>query len=367
VGCTNAPDSHCSNKGGPPFTTVETTPVIAEKPFIMYDKPSDRFFLMVPKLETDKSGGTKDYDNVDQIDFHNVYVATENDSAATINEKLSQGLHLILTPGNYNLTESIRVTKPGTVILGIGFPTLIATTASSSCISVGDVDGVRVAGVLLQAGTTGISNLLTWGDNVCAGDDTNPGFLYDCFARVGGPYDAATQPVGADTMVVINRGNVIGDNLWLWRADHSISGRIVNGQNPCQTGIRVNGDHVTMYGLASEHTLGNLSEWYGDHGNVYFYQSEYPYDVDTSYKGVSYFVNDKVQNHSAWGVGVYSYFRDHPVVAKTGIQTPTGSGIHFTNSLSVFLNGYGEISHVINQTGDAVTHVNDQSYVCEFP
>lgn len=374
VGCTNAPASHCNNKNGLPFTTVEETPVIAEKPYIMYDNTADRYYLMVPNLETNKVGGTKDYDNVDQIDFHNVYVATEKDSADVINGKLAQGLHIILSPGNYTLTESIQVTKPNMVILGIGFPTLIASTASyhgnatpSPCITVGNVDGVKIAGVLLQAGTTGISTLLEWGQKGYAGDASNPGFLYDCFARVGGPYDPATHPVGAEQMVVINNGNVIGDNLWLWRADHTVAGIAVNGENPCSTGIQVNGDDVIMYGLACEHTLGNLTEWNGENGRVYFYQSEYPYDVEPGYKGVSYMVNDSVQKHQAWGVGVYCYFRDHPVVAPTGIHTPTGSGIHFTNSLSVFLNGHGEISHVINSTGDPVTHVNDQSYVCDFP
>ena len=366
VGCTNAPPFHCSNKNGLPFTTVAETPVIAEKPYIMYDNTVDRYYLMVPKLEENKVGETKDYENVDQIDFHNVYVATEKDSAATINTKLNQGLDIILCPGNYTLTESIQVTRPNTTILGIGFPTLIASTASP-CITVGNVDGVRIAGVLLEAGTTGISILLEWGQKGYAGDPNNPGFLYDCFARVGGPYDPATHPVGVEQMVVINNGNIIGDNLWLWRADHTVAGKVINGDNPCSTGIQVNGDDVTIYGLASEHTLGNLTEWNGENGNVYFYQSEYPYDVDISYTGISYKVADTVQNHHAWGVGVYSYFRDHPVVAKAGIETPTGSGIHFTNSLSVFLNGLGEIAHVINDSGDSVTHVNDQSYVCEFP
>ncbi len=49
--------------------------------------------------------------------------------------------------------------------------------------------------------------------------------------------------------------------------------------NPVATGIQVNGDNVIAYGLAVEHTLGNMVEWNGNQGRVYFYQSEYPYDV----------------------------------------------------------------------------------------
>jgi len=376
VGCTNAPASHCSNKGGAPFTTIPQTPVIAEKPYLMYDQGSSRYYLMVPKLEKNKVGVTKDYDNVDQIDFQHVYVATENDSASVINEKLSEGLHIILCPGNYTLKESIQITKPNTYILGIGFPTLIASNPDdpschpSPCITVGNVDGVRIAGVLLQAGTVGIPTLLEWGNGEYAGDPNNPGFLYDCFARVGGPYDPHVTPVASEKMVVINSGNVVGDNLWLWRADHDKVGTVYNKMNPCDTGIQVNGDNVTMYGLAVEHTLKNLTEWNGENGNVYFYQSEYPYDVTSDYGDqgyVSYKVNSAVQSHHAWGVGVYSYFRDYPVIVSSGIETPTGANIHFTNSLSVFLNGKGQISHVINHEGDAVNAIGEQSYVCDGP
>ena len=63
----------------------------------------------------------------------------------------------------------------------------------------------------------------------------------------------------------------------------------------------------------SEHHLSNLLEWNGENGKTYFYQSEYPYDVDSSYadKGyAAYKVGDNVKNHEAWGVGAYTYFRD---------------------------------------------------------
>ena len=33
------------------------------------------------------------------------------------------------------------------------------------------------------------------------------------------------------------------------------------------------------YGLAVEHTLGDLTRWHGERGATYFYQSEMPYDA----------------------------------------------------------------------------------------
>ena len=83
---------------------------------------------------------------------------------------------------------------------------------------------------------------------------------------------------------------------------------------------------MIAYGLASEHTLANLVEWNGNNGRVYFYQSEFPYDVtqenyaDKGY--VSFKVNEKVTSLTAYGIGAYSYFRDHPVEVSSGIHSP---------------------------------------------
>lgn len=106
-----------------------------------------------------------------------------------------------------------------------------------------------------------------------AGDPTAPGIMYSIFARVGGP---DSSPVQADTMLRIDSGNVIGDNFWLWRADHTVSGAVKNGANPSAHGAIITGDDVTLYGLAVEHTLQDLVQWSGDRGTTIFFQSELP-------------------------------------------------------------------------------------------
>jgi hypothetical protein len=153
---------------------------------------------------------------------------------------------------------------------------------------------------------------------------------------------------------------VIYDNTWLWRAgtplvclhpavcvrvhtvcvcecgvaDHTVSGLVFNSSNPVQNGLVVTGDNVIAYGLAVEHTLGDLvvrcrcccchccdssipwllhshctvtmhslsgcgvchlstskprhavvvavcvrQSWEGENGKTFFFQSELPYDV----------------------------------------------------------------------------------------
>lgn len=123
------------------------------------------------------------------------------------------------------------------MLIGLGFPTLIAV-AGKPLIVVGDVLNVRLVGpLLLQAGKQATPTLLRWGNSThFPGDSVKPGIMYDIFARVGGPDLYETQ---AASMVQIFSGNVIGDNLWLWRADHTVSGLVTDGKNPCNHGLQV--------------------------------------------------------------------------------------------------------------------------------
>ena len=358
---------------GLPYTTVDEVPVIVEKPYIVMTD-GGKYSLMVPRVEMNKRGPTPNYDNADEIPFENVFVAgddicPDNCLAKTINEKLAAGLNVVLQPGIYHLEDSIVVGNANAVLLGVGLATLMAPP-DKPCIQVGDVDGVKVSGILLQATDKehAAPALLQWGSSKgYSGNAAAPGAVHDVFARVGA--DEHTE-VGAETMFQINSGNVIIDDTWLWRGDHTIDGLVYNSKNHVRTGFEVNGDDVIAYGLAVEHTLGHLVEWNGENGRTYFYQSELPYDVDQKYgdAGFSgYKVGDNVQKHEAWGAGVYSFYRDHLVDTPTGIIVPKNAGIKFHNSLTVKLNGNGGIDHVINDKGDEVKGANTAiAYVCEY-
>jgi hypothetical protein len=102
LGNQNAPANHCGNDfGNVPATTVDVTPTIVEKPYIV--SKGSTYSLMIPKLEKNKVGPTAGYNNADEVPFENVYVANENDTFEVINSKLEEGLHLLLQPGQYNL------------------------------------------------------------------------------------------------------------------------------------------------------------------------------------------------------------------------------------------------------------------------
>jgi hypothetical protein len=172
--------------------------------------------------------------------------------------------------------------------------------------------------------------------------------------RVGGPEASGVQ---VDTMLKIQSGNVVGDNLWLWRGDHTIDGvGIVDSNNPVKNGAIINGDDVTMYGLMVEHTLEDLVQWNGERGTTFFMQSEMPYDVDTTYGKngfTGYRIADGVTQHKAYGIGIYNFFRDYAVDVPTAISVPESLVSEFYSPLTVYLNGMGGIEHVINTYGAA--------------
>ena len=70
----------------------------------------------------------------------------------------------------------------------------------------------------------------------------------------------------------------------------------------------------------------------------------------------SYKVADAVKSHEAWGVGVYAYFRDAPVRARSAVEAPAVPGVKFHSLTTVWLNGRAgsEISHIINDVGGRV-------------
>jgi len=200
--------------------------------------------------------------------------------------------------------------------------------------------------------------------------ESSPICLHDVFFRVGGA--AAGR---AAVNLLVNSSDTIIDHTWIWRADH---GRGVGWQsNTSANGLVVNGDHVTAYGLFVEHHQEFQVMWNGEDGRTYFYQSEIPYDPPnqasyTSAKGVngwaSYKVSDNVNRHEAWGLGIYSVFLKPDVVLSRAIEVPQRPGVRFHDMITVALGNLGEISHVIDDAGEAArinSHVTPK--VAEFP
>ncbi|WP_454859888.1 adenylyl cyclase [Promicromonospora soli] len=352
-------------------TTVDRTPISREAPFL-YRGADGELAVFVPNARTDSSGTdwSTSAESGASVGMNNFYVAREDvDTAATINAALADGKNLILTPGVYELDTALRVERAGTVILGLGYASL-TPTAGNGVLEIGDVSGVKVAGITADANVPESTTLIRVGpEGASVSDPADPTTLTDVFVRVGGPWEGK-----AVTSIEVNSDNTLLDHIWAWRADHG-NGVSWDG-NTGAHGVVVNGDDVTATGLFVEHYQENQTIWNGEGGRTIFYQSEIPYDppsqaafMDGDRLGyASYRVADGVTSHEAIGLGVYSFFnQDVDIRAESGILAPNAAGVRFRSMTSVFLNGSGGINHVINDTGAPAVGAFASPQVIAYP
>jgi hypothetical protein len=339
----------------PPFTKVERTPIVREKPFLEVNSKNN-WSVRLPSFTVDSQGITWRSGSTPgrSLPLSSFYIAHPDvDSAASLNAQLNKGRNLLFTPGIYDLTEPIRVNRANTIVMGLGFATLHPTHGTAA-VTTADVGGVEISGLLIDAGSEMSPVLMEIGPE---GSKTlhlqNPTTLHDVFFRVGG------AGVGrAQVNLRINSNDTIIDHTWIWRADHG-SG-VGWTSNLSANGLVVNGSNVTAYGLFVEHHQQFQVLWNGNGGKTYFYQSEIPYDPPdqpsyTSAAGIngwaSYKVADAVNDHEAWGLGIYSVFRRPNVVLTRAIEAPVHINVRFHHMITVALDDKGEISNVIDDKG----------------
>lgn len=356
----------------PPYTKVDRTPVVREKPFLEVDAKGN-WSVRVPALRTESEGITWRAGSTPgrSIPVSHFYVARpDKDSAASINAQLAKGKDLLFAPGIFELTEPIRVTRADTVVLGMGFATL-KPIRGTPALRTADADGIEIAGLLFDAGTEISPVLVEVGPEGSKNLHTkSPIVLHDVFFRVGGAGLGSAQ-----VNLRINSNDTIVDHTWIWRADHGAG--VGWNSNLSTNGLVVNGDNVTIYGLFVEHHQQFQVLWKGNGGRTYFYQSEIPYDPPdqasfTSAPGIngwaSYKVADGVTDHEAWGLGVYSVFRKPNVVLTRAIEVPHKPGVRFHHMVTIALDDKGEISNVIDdQGGPTSIKPRTTPRVTEFP
>ena len=352
---------------GGPYTTLPSSSVTREAPYLYVDSGGNQN-VFVPSAQSGSSGTTWAGGATPgtSIPIDRFYVAKPSDSAATINSALRTGRNLILTPGIYHLDQSISVTRPDTVVLGLGFPTLIPTNGNAA-MTTARAKGILISGVMFDAGPVNSPVLLQVGSGHARSDNesSDPSTLSDVFFRIGG-----ATPGSATTSLVVNSNNVILDDIWAWRADHG------NGvgwtSNTADTGVIVNGDNVTAYGLFVEHYQKYETIWNGNGGTVVFFQNEMPYDPPNQAAwmeapGVdgwaAFKVGDAVTSFHGYGMGSYSFFNQGVnIYAAHAFEVPATlppGSLH--NLLTVFLDpshGLGGILNVVNDTGGPSTIAN---------
>ncbi|MEV5375260.1 coagulation factor 5/8 type domain-containing protein [Streptomyces nondiastaticus] len=361
AGVRNAPPTTFPD---PPRTSVDRTPVVREKPFLYVDR-SGAYRVFVPALRRAAEGTTWSGGAVppgSSRPLGRFFVVRPGTAAARANEALAAGKDLLITPGVHHLDRPLRVTRPGTVVLGLGLATLVPDRGTAA-LTVADVDGVRIAGLLADAGPAASPALMEIGPpGARRRHAADPVSLHDVFFRVGG-----AGPARAVRSLVVHSSDVIGDDLWLWRADHG--GGVGWTDNPAAEGLVVDGRDVTMYGLFVEHYQRDQVRWNGDGGRTYFFQNELPYDppgrAAWSERGgdgpPAYRVGPSVTRHEAWGLGSYCHFMSATGLATArAFEAPRRPGVRLHSMVAVSLGGDCSYRHVAGGSGgpaDAGTRV----------
>ncbi len=350
---------------GGPYTTLPTSPVTEEAPFL-YTSPSGAMNVFVPSVQYNSSGPSwaAGSEPGTTIGISRFFVASPNTPIDEINSALDEGGNLLLTPGVYALSRPIVVNHPDTVVLGLGFATLVPQNGTAALI-VRPNNGVKVSGLIVDAGPVTSPVLVSVGTSHRHENEVgNPNLIQDVFLRIGGA-TAGSATVG----IVDNANNSIIDDVWAWRADHG------NGvgwtSNVADTGLVVNANNVTAYGLFVEHFQKTEVQWNGQGGSVIFFQNEMPYDPPSqaawmSAPGVDGYpalaVAPNVTSFQGYGMGSYSFFNQGVPVysANAFVVPPTLAPSSLHDLLTVFLNSSasGGILNVVNNTGGSSTAAN---------
>ena len=308
-----------------PYTTLATSPVTQEEPFLQTDAAGN-YSVFVPALQHNSSGTSWQAGPAagTSVPISKFFIATPSTPVLAIDAALALGRNLLLTPGVYDLKAPILVSRPNTIVLGLGFPTLVPQNGTAAMQVLG-VPGVKLSGMIFDAGPKNSPVLLQVGGPLAAatGSASDPSLVQDVFFRIGG----ATAGSATDSLVV-NSSHVILDDIWAWRADHGAG--VGWTSNTADNGLTVNGNDVTAYGLAVEHYQKNEVVWNGQGGEDIFFQNEMPYDPPSQAAWMSspttdgypaFVISPRVTSFSGYGLGSYCFFNQGvPIQSATAFR-----------------------------------------------
>jgi hypothetical protein len=347
-------------------TVLATSPVSEEAPFL-YTDASGKFDVFVPAVRTNSAGPSwaSGSEAGKSLPLSSFLVATPATPVAAIDLALAVGKNLIFTPGVYDVSAPILVSRPDTVVLGLGFATLVPAHGVTPMV-VAPNTGVKVSGLIFDAGPVNSPALLSVGTPLpAAGAVSDPDTIQDVFFRIGG---AETTATSATASLLDNASNSIMDDVWAWRADH---GNDVGWTaNKGDTGLVVTGNNVTAYGLAVEHYQKSEVVWSGQGGTDVFFQNEQPYDVPSqsawnesaTFSGYPAFqVGSRVKTFTGYGMGSYVVFIDTSATLNVteAFQAPQAPGVKFTDVFGLWIGGSGGLNSIINGTGGPATNTSD--------
>jgi hypothetical protein len=351
------------------ITELPQSPVTEEEPFL-YTGSNGSWNVFVPAVQHNSTGpnflsGTEAGTSVPLSQF---FIASPSTPEFEVQAALDHGQDLVLTPGLYDLNAPIVVSHPDTIVLGLGFATLVPQRGNAAMVVVPN-NGVKLSGMIFDAGPVNSPVLLSVGTpgqfsggNFAGNNSANdPDLIQDIFFRIGG---AESTAVSASVSLLDNADNSIIDDVWAWRADHGANASVTGPQgqvgagwtyNQANTGLVVTGNNVTAYGLAVEHYQQNEVVWSGNNGTVVFFQNELPYDapsqtawqtspVQPGYP--SFLVTNNVQSFNGYGMASYVVFiyTNATLWDSAAFEAPQNPGVQFTDTMDLFISSTCQVN-----------------------
>ena len=365
----------------PPYTNLASTPVSREKPYLTLDA-AGQYNVFVPAVRQDSAGTTWENGPTAgrSIPLSDFYVASPADSVKTINSQLARGKNLLLTPGVYDVDQSIEVKRANTVVLGLGMATLTAVNGAVP-LTVADVPGVDIAAVTVDAGEVNSPALMRIGKptNPGAGGSANslnhsdPADPDHAPRRVL-PHRRPARRQGLCQSRGQQRQRAPGRHLGLAcrsrqrrRLDHQHRGqrrhrqrRRRHGHGAVRRALPAVQRHLERRTrqdrLLPERTALRRA------------RTRPPGSMTAVLGWAGYKIADSVTTHELWGGGSYVYNNVDPTIHATrGFEVPVTPGVKLHDLLTVNL-GAGTLDHVVNDTGAPVSTdaVGVPSYVASF-
>ncbi|KAJ1452337.1 hypothetical protein M885DRAFT_527207 [Pelagophyceae sp. CCMP2097] len=357
VGCVGGEAHSIPQRMGRAVLRVEAAPLVAAKPYLTLGADG-LYTLQIPDVVANATDAFLGPQKGRAVPLNDVFVAKPSDARdGTLHAKLAAGLHVILTPGVYELDDPLDLDHRGQTLLGLGFATVVAPPDGAPALRVSaKTPGVRVAGVIFEAHAVaprGRTTLVEWGDEGAtdAGDANDPGVLSDVSARLR----HATSSLA--TVVRIHASKGIGDNLRILRCDALQGGaQATEATNVAHVGLEVLGADVTLYHVAVEHLLSDQVRWTGEGGSLFSASLTLPRDATqaryASHGFSGLVVAAPVRRHASIGVVVRAAFRE-AVFVLTALQTSVSQNVTVLAPTAVHEEGPGGILSVINGEGAA--------------
>jgi hypothetical protein len=221
MGDNGAPPTDFGVDGGQ-YTNVASSPVSEEEPYL-YNDDAGSMRVFVPAVQRNSVGPS--YASGSQagesVSISRFFVANPSTPAVQINAELDRGRNLILTPGVYDFSRMLVVRRPDTIVLGLGFATLVPENGRVA-MRTADVPGIKLSGMIFDAGAQNSPALLQLGSSQGASGRAgrsrgrafatanNPMLVQEVFFRIGG-----AEPGKATTALIVN-GNSVRAYGWPW-------------------------------------------------------------------------------------------------------------------------------------------------------